>query len=212
MPSVETNNQVIEAFINKLENFNSADDFSIRNCCRLIKYCRNKNQDNANRILLALYKKLENRQEIITKEDKQIILRELNLLKFVNTDIANSEVLQSLKNKFNVQRLQESPRNQTETRIEHLLKELKLRILPNRYFDGIEMDFIIMISAGDQTRKINLEIDGRSHNKFHKIKEEKLRDDYLAEQNIEVIRLKLPNECLEDTALKKLICEKLGIN
>ncbi|MEY3370495.1 MAG: hypothetical protein RLZZ361_1165 [Cyanobacteriota bacterium] len=212
LPSVTTNNNVIEAYINKLENFNSADDFSIHNCCRLIKYCRNKNQNHANRILLALDKKLENRQEIITKEDKQIILRELNLLKFVNTDTANLEVLQSLKNKFNVQRLQESPRNQIETRIQHLLKYLELRILPNRYFDGIEMDFLIMIGSGPNTRKINLEIDGRSHNKFHKIKEEKLRDDYLAKQNIEVIRLKLPNGCLEDTALKKLICEKLGIN
>jgi very-short-patch-repair endonuclease len=211
LPSAETNNNVIEVYINKLENFNS-DDFSIRNCCRLIKYCRNKNQDHANRILLALDKILKNKQDEITGVEKQIILRELNLLKFVNTDTANLDVIQSLKNKCNVQRLQESPRNKTEKRFEHLLKELEIRILPTRYFDGIEMDFLIMIGTGRDTKKINLEIDGKYHNRFYKLKENELRDKYLTGQGVEVIRLKLPNGSLDNAALKKLICEKLGIN
>ncbi|TWW10121.1 hypothetical protein E3A20_07780 [Planctomyces bekefii] len=212
LPSTETNNQVIAEYINKLENFRSSDDFSIRNCCRLIKYCRNKNKNHANRILLALDKILKNKQDEITEEEKQIILRELNLLKFVNTLTADLEIINRLKEKYYAQTDETSTRNKTEKRFEHLLKDLNIRILPTRYFDGIEMDFLIMIGTGRDTKKINLEIDGKYHNRFYKLKENELRDKYLTGQGVEVIRLKLPNGYLDNSALKKLICEKLGIN
>jgi len=212
LPSAETNNQVIEAYINKLENIQLSNDFSLRNCCRLIKYCRNKNQDHANRILLALESILKNKQDVITEKDKQIILRELHLLKFVNPHTKDLEVINNLKNQYSVKQNQSSLRNQMEKRFEQLLKDLKIKVLPNRYIDGIEVDFLIMIGTGLNTRKINLEIDGKYHNRFFAIKEDELRDRYLTSQGVEVIRLKLPNGYLDNSALKKLICEKLGIN
>lgn len=211
LPSAETNNQVIEAYINKLENLHSSDDFSISKSCRLIKYCRNKNQDHTNRILLALDSILKNKQDVITEKDKQIILRELNLLKIVNPHTKDLEVINNLKDQYSVKQNQSSFRNQMEQRFEQLLKDLRIRVLPNRYIDGIEVDFLIMIGTGRDTKKINLEIDGKYHNRFFAIKEDELRDRYLTNQSVEVIRLKLPNGCLNNSALKKLICEKLGI-
>lgn len=96
---------------------------------------------------------------------------------------------------------------------EEILKQMEqrreIRLLPNRYLDGIEIDFLIMIGKGSETRKINLEIDGKHHNRFYMIKENQLRDEYLAKQGIEVIRLKLPPESLQKSEMEKMITDLL---
>jgi very-short-patch-repair endonuclease len=215
LPSEETNNQVIDEYIKKLEQFQLSNNFYIGRSCRLIKYCRNKNQDHANRILSAIYKILETKQDKITNKDKQIILRELNLLEFVNPNTKDLEVIRSLKNKISVKSTQKSPRNNIENRSEEILKQMEqrgeIRLLPNRYLDGIEIDFLIIIGSGPGTRKINLEIDGKYHNRFYMIKENQLRDKYLAKQGIEVIRLKLPQDSHKIEILEKRIIDLLKI-
>jgi very-short-patch-repair endonuclease len=215
LPNKDTNNRVINTYIKKLEEFNSFYDLDITNCCRLIKYCRNKNQNQANRILLALSKILKIKTNEIKEPDKQIILRELNLLQFVNTHTVDLDVIRKLKTIFCDGELPKSPRNQTERRIEKILNEIKqesnIKLLPDRYFDGIEMDFLMLIGSGANARKINLEIDGKQHNRFYTRKTDELRDRYITNQGVEVIRLKLPQKMLNDAELKNMIIGLLKI-
>lgn len=70
----------------------------------------------------------------------------------------------------------------------------------------------MIIGSGLNARKINLEIDGKHHNRFHILKKDELRDNYITHKGVEVIRLKLPPKKLRDIELRNMIIDLLNIN